>query len=39
MAKAKKPVGRTTEEFKENLFKKAEGFQERLEEEGGYWHG
>lgn len=31
--------GITTEEFKENLFKKAEGFQGRLEEEGGYWNG
>ncbi len=31
--------GITTEEFKQNLLKKAEGFQERLEEEGGYWNG
>jgi protocatechuate 4,5-dioxygenase alpha chain len=31
--------GITTEEFKQNLLKKAEGFRERLEEEGGYWNG
>jgi protocatechuate 4,5-dioxygenase alpha chain len=31
--------GITTEEFKENLLKRAEGFQDRLEEEGGYWNG
>ncbi len=31
--------GITTEEFKENLLKRAEGFQERLESEGGYWNG
>ncbi len=31
--------GITTEEFKENLLKKAEGFQERLAEEGGFWNG
>ncbi len=31
--------GITTEEFKENLFGRAEGFEDRLEEEGGYWNG
>lgn len=31
--------GITTEEFKENLVKRSEGFQDRLEEEGGYWNG
>lgn len=31
--------GITTEEFKENLLKRAEGFQERLAEEGGFWNG
>ena len=31
--------GITTEEFKENLFKKGEGLLERLEKEGGYWNG
>ena len=31
--------GITTEEFKENLLKRAEGFQDRLEEEGGFWNG
>lgn len=31
--------GITTEEFKENLLKKADGFKERLDKEGGYWHG
>ncbi len=31
--------GITTEEFKDNLLKRAEGFQDRLEKEGGYWNG
>lgn len=31
--------GITTEEFKENLVKRSEGFRDRLEEEGGYWNG
>jgi protocatechuate 4,5-dioxygenase alpha chain len=31
--------GITTEEFKENLLKRSEGFEERLEEEGGFWNG
>ncbi len=31
--------GITTEEFKTNLLKKSEGFQEKLEAEGGYWSG
>ncbi|MEE8407651.1 MAG: protocatechuate 3,4-dioxygenase [Acidimicrobiia bacterium] len=31
--------GITTEEFKEGLLKRSEGFQDRLEEEGGYWNG
>ncbi len=31
--------GITTEEFKANLLKRADGFQDRLEEEGGFWNG
>jgi len=31
--------GITTEEFKENLFKKSEGFEEELVKLGGYWNG
>ncbi len=31
--------GITTEEFKQNLFERAEGFQEKLEREGGFWNG
>lgn len=31
--------GITTEEFKDNLLDRAEGFQERLEAEGGFWNG
>jgi protocatechuate 4,5-dioxygenase alpha chain len=31
--------GITTEEFKEKLLKRAEGFQDKLEEEGGFWNG
>jgi len=31
--------GIPTEEFKKNLLTKAEGFQEKLEKEGGFWNG
>lgn len=31
--------GITTEEFKQHLLERAEGFQEKLEEEGGFWNG
>ncbi len=31
--------GITTEEFKAILLKNSEGFKEKLEQEGGYWHG
>jgi len=31
--------GITTEEFKAKLLAKGEGLEERLEKEGGFWHG
>jgi protocatechuate 4,5-dioxygenase, alpha chain len=31
--------GITTDEFKAMLLKNAEGFEDKLKEKGGYWHG